>query len=436
MKPNFFVDPEFPVIDGVGHPDKIGFYNVKGGGSTNTTNLDPLSAGHYYSCSRSEIPLQTTQFTNARFDPDYHFDASGFWQAHPTYCLNAVPVGDTDNSRGSDRIVMSRVEVVGSVYRPAGSWRDATGQSESPLPQFPYHAPKAFVALVLDTMANGAVPPDNDDDVFLFGPGGAFVFPNNAISSPPVIQPNCLRSRYKVLAYDILEFDGQISQSMAPTHWEGNEAGYPVTTFSVDSVISQFSWPSLVKGFRFDVDLNNVLCCFNGPGQGDCSIANIVDNALHLFAWNFNGHDPIGFSTVANYQYLSIQFRSFLWFGDFLSPTVFAPAGADGPVVDDSAPALDILADQSAALAGDVPPPRRKKTKASEGYYNFRPRDGAGMLFPDDPEVAAMPAPGSRGSTKGSRRKKLRSRGFFRDKDARPFDDFLGDDWNDPRRSF
>jgi len=423
-KANFIVDPGFPVIDGVGHPDKIRYFNVKGGGSTNTTNLDPLCPGHVYECSRTEIPLGTSiTHGSGRIDPDLHYDASGFWQAHATQCLNAVPVGDTYSSRGSDRILMNRIEISGSVYRPAGSWRDATGQSEIPQPQFPYHTPKCFVALVLDTQAHGAVP-SSDVAGCPFSPGAAYnSTATNWISGVPFVNDECVLDRFKVLAYDVLDFESCVSQSMAITHWEGNEAGYPVTTFSVDSLISQFSWTSVVRGFRFDVSLNDVLTSFDGPAAGDCTIANVVDNALHLFACNFNGHDLEGFSTLDSFSYLSINYLSRLWFSDFLSPKTFAPSGADGPVVADEAPDLDLLADQSAILAGDAPEPRRKKTKASEGFFNFRPRgDRALLAFPDDFEFARLKS-SKRSKSRFSRGQKLRRTdepGEFFDDEAEP----------------
>jgi len=408
-KANFYVDPDFPVIDGVGHSDKQGYFNVKGGGSTNTTNLDPLSAGHVYECSRTEIPLGTSISLGAgRIDPDLHYDASGFWQAHATQCLNAVPVGDSYSSRGSDRILMNRIEISGSVYRPAGSWRDATSQSETPQPQFPYHTPKCFVALVLDTQARGAVPGFSVTNSPFSGGAGLNATATTNISGVPFVNDECVFDRFKVLAFDVLDFECPVSQSMAVTHWEGNEAGYPVTTFSVDSVICQFSWTSVVRGFRFDVCLNDVLTGFTGPAAGDCTIANVVDNALHLYACNFNGHDLEGYATLDAFSYLSINYLSRLWFSDFLSPTTFAPAGAGGPVVDDAAPDLDVLADQSAILAGDAAEPRRKKTKASEGFFNFRPRNDPALdAFPDDFEFARLKSV-KRAKSRASRGQKSR----------------------------
>lgn len=432
-KPNFIVDSDFPIIDGVGHPDKISFFNVKGGGSTNTTCLDPCLPTHVYPCSRSEYPVATTLY-NCRQDPDLHQDATGFWQLHTTQCLNAVPVGDTNSSRGSDRVLLDRIEVSGTVYRPTGSWRDVTTVGEGgPFPEFPYHHPKCFVALVLDMQANGAVPPSSvvaETGAFTFG-AGLNTAATNGIGAPPFVNvANVPPKRYRVLAFDVLDFEAPVSQAMISTVWNTEEITPPILQSTVEYALTQFSWTSVVKGFRFDVCLNDVLSCFSGPAAGDATIANVVDNALHIYAYNFNGHDLDGFNAGSNFNYLSINFMSRLFFSDFLSPTTFAPAGADGGVVLDEAPGLDLLADQSAVLAGlpalpDSPIRRpKKKTKASEGYYNYRPRVGAGMLFPDDPERAAMAAPGSRGSSKAPRRKSGRFDSYekpYGDEFERPF---------------
>lgn len=414
-KANFLVDADFPVVDGVGHADKIAFFNVKGGGSTNTTCFDPTRNGHSFECCRTEVPLATSV---GLVHPDMRTGYSNILTVADSFCLNAIHPGDLNCSRGTDRVLLNRIEVSGTVYRPSGSWRDATGQSETPQPAFPYHHPKCFVALVLDTQARGAVPTDNP-----FFAGAAYnLAATSFISSPPFLNDEVSSSRYRVLAYDILDFEAPVSQSMAVTHWEGNEAGYPVTTFSVDSVICQFSWTSLVRGFRFDVCLNDVLCCFNGPDDGsNCTVSNIVDNALHLYACNFNGHDYINYPTIDNFSYLSINYLSRLWFSDFLSPTSFVAAGADGAVVDSYAPDLDVLADQSAILAGEVPEPRRKKTKASEGFFNFRPRgDPALSAFPDDPEVAGLRKRSKPRFGKGSKYRRTDEPGEFFVDEAEP----------------
>jgi len=423
-KANFLYDPSYPLVDSAGHSDKLSFFNVKGGGSTNTTLFDPPSSGvHYLQSARSYVGVSAT-LGSCRLDPDLNIDASGFWQLSNPGCLNAVDQGDYLWTRCGDTISLDRIEISGCVSRFGGAWADTAGQSDPNVVAFPYYSPKAFVALVLDTQADRAVPPTGVDlDAGQNGPftiGGAMnVAATNFVSAVPFLELKVPPNRFRVLAFDVLDFDGPVNRCESVVHWEGNEAGYPVTTSSVDTIRTSYSWQTISRGFRFDVDLNGVLCHYFGTGA---SISNVVDNALHMYVLNFDSANEDGRTLSSNapesFGYLSCQYTSRLSFRDQLMPRSFSEAGADGGVVADEAPDLTVLADQSAILAGlpalpDSPVRRpKKKSKASEGYYNFRPSAGAGDLFADDPEVALLPdAPD--GSALPSRRWKTARFGDF-----------------------
>jgi len=442
MKANFKFDPEFPVIDGVGHSDKIDFFNVKGGGSTNTTFLDPLDDSlHCYFSSHVSSGVSTS-LDSCRRDPNLQLDEqvpTGVWHSSLPDCLNSMYVGDNFGSRGSDRVLMSRIEISGSVVRFAGTEEDDYSAISC--------APKCFIALVLDTQTDGAAPPATESNV----PGvvsGPFSRGNsmnstasNALSGVPFI---CFGSsrRFRVLASSVLDFAlipetsyGWVDYADT-TITTGGPLPAPLET-TIASRTRYTFWRTVSLGFRFDVDLNDCLCCFSGSGH---SVADIVDNSLHLYVLNFDGDHEDGY-VPHPFAQLSVQYLSRLWFQDFLVPrAVPVAAGADGDVVPDDEVPLAVLADQSAAMAGDGSfserPSKRRVSKASEGFFNFRSRnDDVLMHFPDDPEIARMPAPGWRGSGNPARHKKSRTRGQYPDRD-RPFDDFLGDDWNDPRRPF
>jgi len=395
MKANFKVDPEFPVIDGVGHSDKIDYFDVKGGGSTNTTFLDGCDDSlHYYACSRSTLFPVSTDARSFRADPDLQSDNTlpgVTWFSATPGCLNSMYVGDNYGSRGSDRICMSRIEVSGIVHRPSGSEYDPFSNIAP--------APKCFVALVLDTQSDGAVPPD---DIFInhdSRKNAPFDFGSSLSAAATVSAPTTVpmvafgtSNRFRVLASDVIDFalnpETRYDWVDYANTWEA--AGVPPSVTSTVLTREQYSfWRDVSLGFRFDVDLNDVLCSFSGDGH---SIADIVDNSLHLYALCFDGVSLNAYVPHA-FGSLSLKYISRLWFRDFLVPKVpHAPAGADGDVVPDEEVPLAILADQSGLMAGDGTFMDRpvKRTKAAHGFYNFAPRAGDAMLFEDDPEFARL----------------------------------------------
>jgi len=120
MKSAFKFDPEFPVIDAIGHSDKIGYLNVKGGGSTNTTLFEPSSVSSHYMSSwrtRSAVspPTSADNFTPCAVDPT---------QSEPGNfnpgALNVISEGDGVYSRCSDSVRLNRIIVSGSVTRAGG----------------------------------------------------------------------------------------------------------------------------------------------------------------------------------------------------------------------------------------------------------------------------------------------------------------------------
>jgi len=393
-KTNFRVDPDFPVIDGVGHSDKIDFFNVKGGGSTNTTFLDPCNDDlHCYYTARSVCSPVPTDLSCARVDPDVQCnDTQPFiWFGASPGCLNSMYVGDNFQARGSDRICMNRLEVSGTLHRPAGTDEDDYS-SIAP-------APKCFVAVVLDTRSDGAVPPSNWFMQFggLCGPFDTAGAPNpaatNEYSTVPWIGYGS-SGRFRVLASDVIDFGLNPGTHYTwvdyadTTTTEGGPLPAPETTTVVTRTRYSF-WRDVVLGFRFDIDLNDVICSFKSDSH---SIADVVDNSLHVYALCFDGVNQNAY-VPHNFGVLSLKYISRLWFSDFLTPKIpHAPAGVDGDVVPDEEVPLAILADQSGLMAGDGSFLDRpvKRTKAAHGFYNFAPRAGDAMLFEDDPEFARL----------------------------------------------
>lgn len=410
-KSNFFVDPDFPVIDASGHPDVLDFTRVKGGGSTNTTYLDDVPNKHVARRYLQDFQPLNTGTSGGSFNGCSLDTAYG--------CLNNIIQGDNLEQRCSDRVLLDRVVVNGLLRRPAGF------ELTLGIDQYP---PKAFICLVADLHTSGAVI--DWDKVFI--DFSSVDVSNVPFAGVPFLKCSGNNDRYRVLAFDVVDFarDAGVgfNSVILPRQVVTGGGPLPVGTVSDTTSWDYYHWfPAISRGFTFDVDLNSVLCSFKA---NDGFVTDIVDISLHMFGCLFDGSSVMGYSP-SPFGLVDVTWCADLFFTDFLSPTLFNPAGVDGGVVADEAPDLIVLADQSASLAGlpalpDSPIRRpRKKTKASEGYYNFRPSGGDGMLFPDDPEVAALAAPGSRGSDYGRRRKAARS-----DRYEKPY----GDEFERPLR--
>jgi hypothetical protein len=427
MKGNFFVDPDFPVIDALGHPDKIDFHRVKGGGSTNTTNFDLLRSGvHHYSTARSTIPVPTS-LADCIVGPNFFVDNAGVLQSGDPRCVNSPPFGDADWTRSSDRFLMDRLEISGVVTRPGGSWDYP--DSELGGVGFNIPSPKCFVAVVLDLRSNYALPPFNSTGLSSltalggpFCPGAGEVSTGGggvtALSACPLLN-HIDSGRFRVLAYDVLDFAGELGRSVLGSKDELYR--------------SSFVWSSVSKGFRFDIDLNNLIGEVADVSYPS-TYAHMLCNSIYVYSLNFNGVDLDAFTFSAFdydiYKYLTINYRTRLSFFDCNTP--FAgpvSAGADGGVVpDDDVDPLNILADQSAVLAGlpalpDSPIRSKRQGYKKKARFSGPPdrgaRQEARMLFDDDPEVALLSDRAWRGSSKAPRFKKYRPEGEYDDSGKR-----------------
>jgi len=410
MKANFNYDPDFPVIDGVGHSDKIDFFNVKGGGSTNTTFFDLGYGDSHCWTTVLERRQVSTERHNCRVDADVTYNSAGTPSVTNPNCLNSIGVGNSNRTRSSDRVALDRVEISGTVRRPSGADYDPFSNIAC--------APKCYVALVLDTQSNGAALSSHP----LHDNGNGF--DSNELSGVPMPWEiehsggpslSYYERRFRFLAVDVIDFalNPETRYDWVDYANSWNTTGVPPDTESLVTTREQYSfWRDVCIGFRFDVDLNGVLCQFiDSPDL--VGIQTCADLSLHVFALCFDGVSADGY-VPHNFGKLQIAYNSRLWFHDWISPRPdhVAP-GADGGVVPDDEVPLAVLADQSAAMAGDgvyIEAASRdrptKRTKASHGYYNFLPRAGDAMLFDDDPEYKAIAA--SQRNSKGYSRVRVR----------------------------
>lgn len=171
-------------------------------------------------------------------------DASG-GEHNPsaTLTLNSVDQGDGESQRDGRQMVMKSITVKGTILVPA-----QTGQTALDL------ATTVFIALVQDTQTNGALL--NSEEVFK-NPGA------NAQTATLVFKNLQKIKRFKVLKQILLTLPQPEST------WDGTDldvGGY------------QIPW-SMFKS------LPNVKVNFSGTTE---TIANIVDNSLHIIAWCSN----------------------------------------------------------------------------------------------------------------------------------------------------
>jgi hypothetical protein len=393
MKPNFIVDSDFPVIDGVGHGDKIDWCNVKGGGCTNTTLFE--SGGvpdiHHFSCWLDVTAVSTglsagRSYSSCTVDPDFGQDSV----ANPG-CLNGIREGDLAFRRSGDTVLLNHITVSGVLRRPGGD-------SVSPFFQAP-DAPKVLVALVADLKSDGNT--FDADKVFDDTSGTAS---GSAYTTLPWLDPDWA-NRYRVLAFDVVDFGLRPDCKYDWVEYASGWTNVPPAPTVVDTRTAYAFWRSVSAGFRFDVDLNGLPCRFKSSSG---TYASLCDVGLHMVACLFDGFTTMGSDpSFGDYNFVTIQYQSRLDYEDFLTPTAFAPAGVDGGVVpDNDVDPMLVLADASAGLAGLPGAVERpvKRSKASQGFYNFMPRSGDAMLFEDDPEFARLEG------VKGASRSRAKSR--------------------------
>lgn len=169
-------------------------------------------------------------------------------------CLNAPAQGDGESNRDGRQIAMDQITIRGKVGLAY----------QANLTQGSYSFP-TFVALVLDTQANGATL--SSENVYVNPSASAFMttlcFRNLEYSK----RFKVLRSEKIVLEPQTMSYDG--------------------TNIEASSVERDFEW---------NVDLKGMVVNYKGTGNG---IADITDNALHM----------IGFCDIDNTAYLSYNSR-------------------------------------------------------------------------------------------------------------------------------
>lgn len=201
------------------------------------------------SLAATTIPAGTDA-TGGEFDPS------------ATSMISTPAQGDGEQNRDGKRINILSC-VVNGVIRLAAS----------ELQSNPYAGTKVFVALVLDTQSNGAQAQSEQ------------VFKNTAANADTQVVPvkNLLfGNRFRILKEKIFD--------LTP----GSMSHFAVDSFSNDGKAVTFKWFIPFPG-GLPVNFNS---------GTTASIANVIDNSLHIMAFQTNANDPVQITYNARIRFV------------------------------------------------------------------------------------------------------------------------------------
>jgi len=175
---------------------------------------------------------------------------SGMIDPSATSMISTPTQGDGEQQREGKRIVIKSVQVTGVVYNAT---IEATANPPVPC--------TAFVALVLDTQSNAAQCTSDQ------------VFKNvSAVETgiPAPLRNLLYATRFKVLKTGVFDLN-------------------PVS-ITTNGVADTFSWPAVQRTFNWYLPMDLVINFNSGT---TASIANVVDNSLHMIAFcDYNTNSP------------------------------------------------------------------------------------------------------------------------------------------------
>lgn len=190
----------------------------------------------FYDLGLSNYPItNNTDASGGRCDPGSSED-----------CLNAPPQGDTYASRDGKRIAMKSLHIKGFFYQPA--FED---QIDPPAGN------EVFIAVVLDTQTNGSAAASELVFTNVLGTAYGAIIPMQAAGRT---------KRFKILRTERYEI------SHKNVGVEGNNL---------------HSSAALTVPFEFFIDMKGLPVNFTtGTTSG---VGNVVDNSVHVYAWNLQG---------------------------------------------------------------------------------------------------------------------------------------------------
>lgn len=167
--------------------------------------------------------------------------------------ISAPPVGNTSRSRDGKRIVIDTIMIEGNVSVP---WSDVA------VSVVPEDLPRVYVALVLDSQANGSQA--NLSEV---------MFTNPSAHSSTI--PNPLKNLHSGVRFTTLKV------------WNLN---FSDLTIVYDGFTGNVEWSSEAKDFSCYLKVNIPV---NFNGVEDASVAAVNDNALYIVAFTDHSTAPL-----------------------------------------------------------------------------------------------------------------------------------------------
>lgn len=188
-------------------------------------------------------------------------DASGGeYDPSATSMISTPAVGDGEQNRDGKRIVVKNVQLKGSIIRTAAE--DAANP--------PAHE-EVYVALVLDTQSNAAQM--NSEDCFKNL--GA-----NAATATCPLRNLLFGSRFRILKSETFCMDA------------------PSASVEGDNLHSS---PGVVKNFDWFIPFKEGLIVNFNAGT-TASIANVIDNSLHVIAYSINAQSLLSYNARIRFQ--------------------------------------------------------------------------------------------------------------------------------------
>lgn len=188
-------------------------------------------------CLEPTAMPNTLDFASAEMDP-----SNGC-----TQCLSCPAIGDSEQNRDGKKIVITQVEIKGTVLR--------TAESAQATPDNPSHG---WIALVLDTQTNNVQM--NSEDCFK-SINNVLVGAGSSKYSMRPFRNLLFGNRFRILKMKAWQFSNfSISMNTAGT---GCQSGY----------VKNFT---MFKKLRLPVNMN---------AGTTASVANVLDNSLHVIAW-------------------------------------------------------------------------------------------------------------------------------------------------------
>jgi len=178
--------------------------------------------------------------------------AGGEYDPSATSMISTPPVGDTESSRDGKRIILKNVQIKGVIQRqPTEDAVNPQGQQQ------------VFVALVLDTQSNGAQM--NSEDCFKNLNAAA------ATAASP-LRNLLFGKRFRILKSETFNLD-------------------VITSAEADNLHSA---AGVVRCIDWFINLKDLPVNFNSGTTA--SIANVIDNSLHVIAYSTDGTAQIAYN--------------------------------------------------------------------------------------------------------------------------------------------